>query len=129
MIVFYNKKNKRFVGTLDAPSNTAKIKIIPNGVKPEDIAETSINPKLLEQVIEMRKIAPSHVIVKLDKNNKVIGFSQEKDAKSYSELERAKKERESKTKENIKQLKNKNSPIKKRLDALSELIELKALIQ
>lgn len=126
MIIFYNKKNKRFIGTLDAPTNTAGIKIIPGGVKPQDVVETEVNPKLLDQIIELRRKSPDHVTVKLSKNDKVIGFSQEKTNASYSKLEHEHKIKEQKIKDNLEKVKDKNLPTKERLDALSELIELKS---
>jgi len=129
MILFYNKKNKRFIGTLDAPANAAGIKIIPGGVDPRDIAETKIDPKLLKGIAKLRKISPSHIKVILNKNNKVVGFEQEKSKISYNELRDKKEIRQQQIKGNLKRLQNKRLPTKRRLDALSELIELKALIQ
>jgi len=125
MIIFYNKKNKRFIGTLDAPVNNAGIKIIPNGVEPQDIIETNINPKLLEKITEIKKISPANVIIKLDKNNKVIGFDQEKNDATYSRLKQQHQERHQRIKENLIRFKNKKLSTKSRLDALAELIELK----
>ena len=128
MIIFYEKETKRFIGTLDAPTNRWGVKIIPNGVKPKNVVEKSINPKRLKEIEKLRRISPAHIKVKLDKKGKIAGFEQEPSKISYNDLKRAKEERDSKIAKSIKEVKSKSLSAKKRLDALSNLINLKASV-
>lgn len=125
MIIFYNKNNNRFVGTLDAPINSEKIKIIPGGFKKEDIGEISITKKQYLELVNLKKEKPIPIKIKLNDKKQLIDFEYDGTGPSFEEIKQQKIAREEEISRHIAKIKDKNQSPQERLDSFSKLIDLR----